>query len=155
MYPKEISPKLLVWLPRNGLLNILLFVIFSLLVIIQSIITWAFFNVLKNRFHHFIAHRMSFHLVYLMALFDDVDIYPRLLIFDLWSIKKCWLEFFVTFCGYLLGIHLLVVKVSVWGLKRITRYVLFCSNVYGIIAEIPCSIAHLKAHSNNLGLQIH
>ena len=52
MYPKEISSKLLVWILRNGLLNILLFVIFSLRVIIQSIITWAFFNVLRNGFHH-------------------------------------------------------------------------------------------------------
>ena len=32
---------------------------------------------------------------------------------------------------------------------------LLCSNVYGIIAEIPCSIAHLEAHSTDLGLQIH
>ena len=54
----------------------------------------------------------------------------------------------------MLGIHLLVVKVSVWGLKGITRYVLLCSMVYGIIAEIPCSIAHLKAHSTGLGVQI-
>ena len=83
MYPKGILPKLLVWLLRNGLLNILLFVIFSLRVIIQSIITWAFFNVLRNGFHHFTAHRISFHLVYLMALFDGVDNYPRLLNFDL------------------------------------------------------------------------
>ena len=36
MYPKGISPKLLIWLPRNGLLNILLFVIFALHVIIQA-----------------------------------------------------------------------------------------------------------------------
>ena len=43
MYPKGISPKLLVWLLRNGLLNILLFVIFSLPVTIQSIITWGIF----------------------------------------------------------------------------------------------------------------
>ena len=34
MYPKGISPKLLIWLPRNGLLNILLFLVFSLHVII-------------------------------------------------------------------------------------------------------------------------
>ena len=123
--------------------------IVALPMIIQSIITWAFFNLLRN------AHRISFHLVYLMVLFDGVNDYPRLLNFDVWSIKKCWLEYFVTFCGYLLGIYLLVVKVLVWGLKGITRYVLFCSNVYGIIAEIPCSITHLKAHSINLGLQIH
>ena len=44
MYPKGISTELLVWLPRNGQLNILLFVIFSLPVTIQSIITWAFFE---------------------------------------------------------------------------------------------------------------
>ena len=44
MYPKEILLKLLVWLLRNGLLNILLFIIFSLRVIIQSIITRAFFR---------------------------------------------------------------------------------------------------------------
>ena len=55
----------------------------------------------------------------------------------------------------MLGIHLLVVKVSVWGLKGITRYVLLCSMVYGIIVEIPCSIAHLKAHSTDLGVQMH
>ena len=83
MYPKGISPKLLIWLPRNGLLNILLFVIFALPVIIQSIITWEFFILLKNGFHHFKAQRLSFHLVYLMASFDDVDNYPCLLIFDL------------------------------------------------------------------------
>ena len=28
MYPKGIAPKMLVWLPRNGQLNILVFVIF-------------------------------------------------------------------------------------------------------------------------------
>ena len=38
MYLKGISHKLLVWLPRNGLLNILLFLIFAVPVIIQSII---------------------------------------------------------------------------------------------------------------------
>ena len=27
--------------------------------------------------------------------------------------------------------------------------------MYGIIVEIPCSIAHLKAHSTDLGLQTH
>ena len=32
---------------------------------------------------------------------------------------------------------------------------LLCSNVHGIIAEIPCCIAHLKAHSTDLGLQMH
>ena len=83
MYPKGISPKLLIWLPRNGLLNILLFVIFALPMIIQSIITWTFFILLKNRFPHFKTQRISFHLVYLMASFDDTDNYPRLLIFDL------------------------------------------------------------------------
>ena len=50
MYAKGFSPKLLIWLPRNGLLNILLFVIFALPVIIQSIITWAFFILLRNGF---------------------------------------------------------------------------------------------------------
>ena len=83
MYPKGISPKFLIWLPRNGLLNILLFVIFALPMIIQSIITWAFFILLKNRFQYFKAQRISFHLVCLMASFDDNDKYPRLLIFDL------------------------------------------------------------------------
>ena len=83
MYPKGILPKFIVWLLRNGLLNILLFVIFSLHVIIQSIITWAFFNVLRNGFRHFTAHRISFHLVYLIVLFNGVDNYPRLLNFDL------------------------------------------------------------------------
>ena len=52
MYSKGISPKLLVWLPGNEQLNILLFVIFALPMIIQSIITCAFFIVLKNGFHH-------------------------------------------------------------------------------------------------------
>ena len=80
MYPKGISPKLFVWLLRNVFLNILRF---SLCVIIQSIITWAFFNALSNRFYHFTAHRKSFHLVYLMALFDGADNYPCLLNFDL------------------------------------------------------------------------
>ena len=65
------------------------------------------------------------------------------------------IKIFVTFCEYLLGIHLLVVKVSVWGLNGITRYVLLCSNAYGIIVEIPCSIGHLKTHSTDLGLQMH
>ena len=83
MYPKGNLPKLLIWLPRIGLLNILLFLVFTLHVIIQCIITWAFFIVLKNGFHHFKAQRISFHLVYLMASFDDVDNHPRLLIFDL------------------------------------------------------------------------
>ena len=32
---------------------------------------------------------------------------------------------------------------------------LLFSMVYGITAEIPCSIAHLKAHSTDLGLQMH
>ena len=47
MYPKGISPKLFIWLPRNGLLNILLFLVFALHGIIQCIITLAFFIVLK------------------------------------------------------------------------------------------------------------
>ena len=83
MYPKGISPKLLIWLPRNGLLNILLFVVFTPDMIIQHIITWEFFIILKIPFHHFKAQRISFHLVYLMASFDDVDNNLRLLIFDL------------------------------------------------------------------------
>ena len=80
MYPKGISPKLLVWLPTNGLLNIFLFVMFALPVIIQRIITWSFFIVLRNGFYHFKAQIIRFYLVCLMALFDN---YPRLLIFDL------------------------------------------------------------------------
>ena len=39
MYPKRVSPKLLVWLPRNALLNIFLFCSFAKHVLIQSIIT--------------------------------------------------------------------------------------------------------------------
>ena len=39
------------------------------------------------------------------------------------------------------------------GLKD--SYVLLCSNVCGIVAEMPCSIAHLKTHSTDLGLQMH
>ena len=41
------------------------------------------------------------------------------------------------------------------GSQGIMRYVLLCSNVYGIIADIPCSIVHLKAHSTDLGVQMH
>ena len=44
MYPKGISPKLLMWLPRNGLLKILLFFVFALHAIIQCIITWGHFS---------------------------------------------------------------------------------------------------------------
>ena len=55
MCPKGISPPLLVWFPRNGSLNILLFCYFSVPVTIQSIITWAIFIVLKNKLHHFEA----------------------------------------------------------------------------------------------------
>ena len=40
--PNGMLPLLIVWLPRNGLLNILHFVIFAVPVTIQSIITWAF-----------------------------------------------------------------------------------------------------------------
>ena len=58
---------LIVWLPIYDLLNILHFVIFAVPVTIQSIITWALFIILKNRFHHFKVQRISFHLVYLMA----------------------------------------------------------------------------------------
>ena len=54
---------------------------------------------------------------------------------------------------HLLDIHLLVAKFSVRGLYGIMRYVLLCSGVYGIIAEIPCSITYLGAHSADLGLQ--
>ena len=39
MYPKGILLKLLVWLPRNALLNILLFCYLSVPITIQSIIT--------------------------------------------------------------------------------------------------------------------
>ena len=83
MYPKGISPKLLIRLPRNRLLYILLFVIFALPMIIQSIMTWKVFIVLKNGFHYFKAQRIRFHLVYLVASFDDVDNYPCLLNFNL------------------------------------------------------------------------
>ena len=65
MCPKGISSPLIVWLPQNGLLNILLFCYFAALVTIQSIITWAIFIILKNELHHFEAERISFHLVYL------------------------------------------------------------------------------------------
>ena len=59
------------------------FCYFAIPMNIQSIITWAFFIVLKNRFPHLKAQRISFYLVYLMASFNDVDDYPRLLNFDL------------------------------------------------------------------------
>ena len=36
---------------------------------------------------------------------------------------------FVSFCEYLLDIHLLVVQVSAWGLDEIMRYVLLCSDM--------------------------
>ena len=65
MCPSEISPPLIVWLPRYSLLNILHFVICDVPLSIQSIITSAFFIVLKNGFHHFKPQRISFHLVYL------------------------------------------------------------------------------------------
>ena len=65
MCPKGISPPLLVWIPQNGLLNILLFCYFCCTWTIQRIITWAIFIVLKNKLHHFKAQRISFHLVYL------------------------------------------------------------------------------------------
>ena len=84
MYPKGISPNLLVWLPRNGLLNILLFVIFAVRTCDHSKYhKLGIFHSFENGFHRFKAQRISFHLVYLMASFDDVDNYPRLLIFDL------------------------------------------------------------------------
>ena len=44
MYPKGISPKLLVRFPRNALLNIFLFCSFAMHIFIQSIITWTFFK---------------------------------------------------------------------------------------------------------------
>ena len=40
------------------------------------------FHCFENGFHHFETQRISFHLIYLMALFDAVDNYPPLLIFD-------------------------------------------------------------------------
>ena len=67
IYPKGISPKLLVWLPRNSLLNIFSFCSFAMHIFIQSIITWEFFIVLKNGLHHFKAKRISFHSVYMRA----------------------------------------------------------------------------------------
>ena len=67
MYPKGILLKLLMWLPRNALLNILLFCYLSLPIAIQSIITWEFFIILKNGLYHVKAHRISFHLVYIKA----------------------------------------------------------------------------------------
>ena len=67
MYSKGISPPLLVWLPRNALLNILLFVVFAVPVTIQSIITWTFYIVLKNGLHHLNAQKISFHLIYIRA----------------------------------------------------------------------------------------
>ena len=65
MYPKGISPKLLVWLPRNALLNIFLFCSFAMHIFIQSIITLTFFIFLKHGLHHFKAERISFYLVYI------------------------------------------------------------------------------------------
>ena len=65
MCAKGISPALLVWLPRNGSLNILLFTIFAVPITIQNVITWVFFIVFKNELHHFNAQRIGFHLAYL------------------------------------------------------------------------------------------
>ena len=65
MYPKGISPKLLVRLPRNVLLNIFLFCSFAMHIFIQNIITWTIFYCLKNGLHHFKAKRISFNLVYI------------------------------------------------------------------------------------------
>ena len=42
MYPKRVSLNLLVWLPRNTLLNTFLFCSFAMHIFIQSIITWTF-----------------------------------------------------------------------------------------------------------------
>ena len=67
MYPKGISPKFLVWLPRNALLNIFSFCSFAMHIFIQNIITWEFFIVLKNGLRHFKAKRISFHSVYIRA----------------------------------------------------------------------------------------
>ena len=41
MYPKGISPKFLVWLPRNALLNIFSFCSFAMHIFIQNIITYC------------------------------------------------------------------------------------------------------------------
>ena len=71
------------------------------------------FHCFEKRFHHF----KSFHLVYLMSSFDDIDNYPS---------KKVLIR---VFCYFLWDIHRLVVKVSVWGLDEITKYVVLCSNV--------------------------
>ena len=68
MYPKGISPELIVWLPRNALLNIFFFCSFAMHIFIQTIITWTFFIVLKNGLHHFKADRISFHLVLYKSL---------------------------------------------------------------------------------------
>ena len=65
MYPKEISSKLLVWLPINSLLNIFHFCSLAMHIYIQSIITLTYFIVLKYGLHHFKAERISFHLVYI------------------------------------------------------------------------------------------
>ena len=113
------SPSLLVWLPTNGLLNILLFCYFCC--------TWY-----HSKHHNFgtfekqIAplwsskNKLSFGMFNSLVLMK-LMISHTLLNFDLWSIKKCSLDFYVTLSGYLLDIHLLVVKVSVWGLYGITR----------------------------------
>ena len=52
MCPQGFSSPFLLWLPRNGFLKILCFVIFAVPLTIQSIITWSFFIVLKNGLHH-------------------------------------------------------------------------------------------------------
>ena len=83
MYPKGILPKLLIWFPRNGLLNIFPFCHFCSTRDHLKHHNFGVFHFLKNRFHHFKAQRISFHLVYLMTSFDDTDNYPCLLIFDL------------------------------------------------------------------------
>ena len=65
MCSKGFSSPFLLWLPRNGFLKILCFVIFAVPLTIQSIITWSFFIVLKNGLHHLKAQRTSFYLIYL------------------------------------------------------------------------------------------
>ena len=89
-----------------------------------------------------------------MASFDDIDNYPRLLA-SLGPLiyQKVLIRIFCYFLWILVRYSPIIC--SVCGLNGITRYMLLCSMVYGITAEIPCSIAHLKAHSTDLGLQMH
>ena len=73
MCPKGILPSLLVYLPRNGLLNILSFCYFCCTCDHSKHHNLDIFIVSKNGLHHFKAQRISFHLVYLAAKFEDVD----------------------------------------------------------------------------------